>query len=250
MNKQSFYCAARATPESRDISATVRLPWLINTDNYELALVYFSAKPTWETISKLSLTHESLTTKQLETVSFDHIPVLPPDVFLHVLSRELEQKFGSNMSTGTVAKIQRNKNGSFTLKVGKKTKLKLSPVLAQILGVNQTIPNDTNSPSSIALKPKMVQDAMEDQIYYVSCDEIATNYSSNGLSLRILDVIQMNQHNTVSNQRSTLHQYCPLEGNILTSLTFRLLKRSGEPILSIQNHLQTDFYVLVHLRQK
>ena len=249
----SFLCNAVSHADGREVVATCILPTPINAKDYQLKLVYVSVLPNFRIMHGLHLNYTGMvivsgaSKKVTSDLHFDQVPFT--DAAIDIIAKQMHDEYGGDMKKGPYVKIMKSKKDEYTLKLAKKSRLVLSESLAKALGCDEELVNDSDDVLQLELNPVNTQ-FIDTDIYYISCDQACMNFSSSdGRALRILDVLQLNN---VSEKEAHIEriaggQYYALEGNVLSSLKFRLLKSTGEPVRSVN---ATEFYVLAHICPK
>jgi hypothetical protein len=117
-----------------------------------------------------------------------------------------------------------------------------------LLGLNSVIANTKNVAEEYLITPTPGMETND--LYILSCDEMAVNGFSNNGPLKALQFIHTyNGYSTNAIvHRGTGDRYFNLEGSLLSSFTFRLYKESGYSIFL--NNSSTIFNVIVHIRRK
>jgi hypothetical protein len=251
MNSESFYCMTSAISSDR-LVATAVFPTPLNTcaASYEAALVYCSFVPNWSKRSHLWLT--ATTTVKSETkfrrVIFDDVQTyMDPKYILPVIAKKLASEFGNNMTDGTEVKLY--DAGSFMgwwLKVNKNTVVEMSPTLASILGQDTEIKN---------MEPTVVQYPVSssllvghEELYYLTCDQVQPNCLTEfGGAFRLLDTVNLSEHESVVRHWPVQRSYHALEDDILHSqLSLQLINRKGKVVQADK----PEFFALLHIRRR
>ena len=85
-------------------------------------------------------------------------------------------------------------------------------------------------------------------MYYISCDEMATNFYCNRKTMKCMDAFALN-HFSKFVVREPIRVYHVCDGTNLDSLTVRVYKEDGKRIPVNNSHYSHRFYVLLHLRK-
>jgi hypothetical protein len=241
----SFYASLTTHLDGVNVVGSLTLPEPIEAAKYEIAFVECSFTPSWLTYNQLWLKYETSTNS--ETVLFASLPFLEPNHAISIIRTELSSKFGESMTTAPV-KIT-FENGNFYLSVRRATTIHMSNGLSELFGVEATLKNDAATVQKHLISPMSTR-SNGNELYVLSCDEMAVNGISNNGPLKALQFIHTYDGYSTDTivDRSMSEKYYALEGNLLSSLTFRLYKKSGHPIFL--NQSSTFFNIIVHIRRK
>ena len=201
MEVSNFFISALADTKQSFVEAEVPLPLPFDSRRkYEVALVYCTFSRDWgvaplstEREFNLHMTYIDTEANASEKILFNDIPQTAAEEVGEKNGVQLEQLFGSNMAKGTAVKLAKNRETkSLELKLAVNSELILSPDLAELLGLYEEIVNTTNMPLvlEVVLEPEMFAKAVDTDVYYITCDELAPNLVSHrSASLGVLDFV-------------------------------------------------------------
>jgi hypothetical protein len=253
-----FYCASGSTEEQKHVGATFTFPTPLDTtkDRYEIALIYSSFVPTWDTLTDvwLSVYFTDFTTKKPaeEFVEFTDFAYLPSNYVLPVIQDALGKRFGFRMDTGTAIKlmdfIDTDGKKAWYLKLNKGVKLEMSYALATFLGQPMNLTNNSKAVEEYKVTPMQIVRPLH-EMYFLSCDQIATNYIMpwGGVG-RILDFVHIpvGWQNRLLEHSPLQLSYHPVADDILLSkVDILLINNNGSPVSAINS----EFFVLIHVRK-
>ena len=255
MYSNSIFVAATASPKQGDVSATATLPLPLDPDKkYEMSLIYCSFVPVWNVLDDLHMTYSGSDVEATIHLKFDDVFNSNIQNMIEAIAAKLVEEFGADMKqTRTKVKIQKTVSTTtgitYQLKLTKQSKLELSPALAELLGLPETLVNDEEKKvKAFTMKPALPRRAVNQDIYCVSCDELVENFvTRNGCTAKIVHFLHVpNVDNPKKHHHfNTTPSYHLLKDDIrLPQLHFRLLSEDGSPIVIDS----PQFYVLAHLR--
>lgn len=239
---ENFYCAASA--EQTEVSAVVRLPTPIRGNEYEVRLVCCTFVPNWEAIPDLSMTVTNDESEEL--ILFTAVYAKSHADVIRDISTNLRGKYGFNKES-IVRLIVNEAKRKIYLK--KNTKIKFSKPLASLLGTSETLENSTNNTRSYPVKIRLPTSKIENNVYYISCDQLPANFVSPAVNgINVMDIVQVHDsyHDQLVEHFTPNNDYLPFcDESLLSTVYIRLLNSKGEHISTID----PQFYVLLQFKK-
>jgi hypothetical protein len=282
MDSTGLFCTAVSGKTSGSVKALCKLPITIDlaeTKIYELGLIYTSFVPSWLSLNELFLSSTKLIDHTVVTeptvdgeveddesfvlaesdnvigakesgtenkIFFEQIHNFNSIDSLETIRLQTEEKFGT-INPRVKLLNQQNK---WSLKIQKLSTVELSPSLAHMFSLPQTLTNtDVTRQKSydVVFSPPSI--LMSERMYYIGCSQIKQNFvNSLGERSRIIDFVNIPDapSNKVAQHFPTIVRYSALEGGLLSSLEFTLFNHLGEPVHSDS----VEFFILFHIRER
>lgn len=246
----SFYCIAKGRLEGTVPGAKVLFPSPINLSKskYEVALVYCSFIPKWDTLDDLYMIYAP-DEGERQSILFDEIFCGSSEAAISEMSSQLEERFGVDFRENRCLIVLDQKDGVYRLSLRKRSSLFLSPQLANILGLPTVLRNETEKKKRYIITPNKYLRYIDDDFYYITSDQVKENCISDILPpigiLSFVHLTDASKKTYVSHYPPTLQYFELKEANLLQEFTIEVLKNDGTQIFDPL----PQFIALLHFRK-
>lgn len=251
MDRNGLFCCASTTLKTEgQIVASVTLPYPLDLtkDDYELGLTYLSLVPTWLNVPDLWCLHTDQKEEE-DYLKLGRVSHAEKEETLQALSLQLLSEYGPNMKSARIKLLKdKSTNMVWTLRLQSKSELVLSPGLALMLGIPQSIENETDKVKDFTVSYKSYETFLENSLYYLSCHQGVPNFvNCQGKRSSFLDFIHIPNAKRASTIERTFVNinYVKLDGSLLHKISFGLYNHAALPMTS----LHTDLILLFHIRK-
>ena len=237
--------------ESSEVVARTHLPNFRDLQgSYEIAVLYASFIKNWDETSGYTISHIDKD-GVLQHINLSPQPYAVNSLALDTLASQLQAEFGTNMRSAPV-KIVSNKTKSgvvYVLRLQQRSEAELTPKLAKLLGLDIRLENKDSKSKDFKIEYTRLEPPLESSIYLITCDQIKPNFINPAGSLtKVLETVHVpfEKNSNIVQHNSPYPIYHPVDEFLHNSLKFRLLKESGEPVLTDNCH----FYLKYHIRSR
>lgn len=251
MDQEGLWCTALAEQDAEGVvSARCRLPIPLDLSLtgglYEISTATVACRPTWLSVGELYLVSTDAE-DDYDKLVFADLAVSDQEVSLQLLQEQLLDKFGSKNP-----KVRLNSQSTgWVLKIKAKSLVQLSPALAELLGLPETLENteSTQRPFRVSFAPRTVP--ISEQFYLLICENVRMNFCSpKGSQLRVAEFLSFtgpaDPNKVTEFHTPSSDHFIRLEGGVVSEIEFKLTDLYGSLIVADKVH----FFVLFLIRYR
>lgn len=237
---QGVHCVAKASSKNL-VQASIQLscPIDISKRNVEIAVKYIAVTPTWNIVDDLYIDITDDFGEKSTIINFLTLDNFEKDYVLNSLRQQLDAKFQKDAPIRLVKTPDRK---NWVLKLQSDKSISISASLAKLLGTNKFYHNESDDEIKIPILFREQIVTTETDIYYLKCDQIASNFFLDGKQDRILEILHIPSTETLDFRPSLT--YSTVEGFLLEKLIFTLYNGKNVVVES----LLSDIYIVCHIR--